>query len=98
MKTFLVTLLTLAFCLSLAQAKTLDFGVPTIATTGGTTPGNVRQLILIFSANYSGTINGTTMTSLAGGSLNFATSQPGDVYGPITYTVTAGTMTIFAIQ
>lgn len=97
MKTFLAIILTLALC-GLAQAKTLDFGVPTVATTGGATPANVRQLILIFSTDFAGSINGTSVTSLAGGSLNFATSQAGDVYGPITYTVTAGTMTIFAIQ
>lgn len=99
MKTLRLVVLFVVLLVSICQieAKIVDVGVPTVASTSGTTGTNAIGVVMIFSSSFQGTINGVSVTSLAGGTLSFD-AETGNTLASITYTVTAGTITIFKIQ
>lgn len=95
MKRFLLAAaLMLALCAPL-QARQLVFGAPTTVTDDGTinsSGAQVKGVILIFSSDYTGLIQGSSASALAGGTLTFYANQDGDYVGPITYTTTTGSI------
>ena len=100
MKTTIAILLSLILCFSL-QAKQLEPGAPTTVTDDGTinsTGAQVKCLVLIFSSDYTGNINGSSASGLAGGTVTFYANQTGDWIGPVTYTTTTGSITYFAVK
>lgn len=79
------------------QAKPLDPDM-TNATTSGSVRSNAKQVIFVFSADYTGTVAGASATWAAGGSINFTAAQPGDMLGPVAYTITSGMIHIIRLQ
>lgn len=92
MKRFLLTLAALLCSGALLHASTL--GITTkVATTSGTYTGRAKQIILVFSSDFQGTVNGVSYTWAAGGSINLGPFDYDDVE-TFAYTVTAGTLRI----
>jgi hypothetical protein len=69
----------------------------TVATSNGTIRARAKQVILIFSSDFEGTVNGVDYSDLAGWSVNFG-APSGDDLSAITYTVTAGSIKIIRVQ
>lgn len=92
MKRILLSLLA-----ALCVATTLHAGEvglkTTVATTDGSVQARARQVILVFSSDFAGTVNGVSYTFAAGGSFNFGPFDLNDL-GTITYTISSGTLRI----
>ncbi len=69
---------------------TLGF-TTTAHTDDGTIKAGAKQIILYFSSDYTGLVNGMSFTPFAGGSLNFGPFDY-DRTDAITYTTTTGTI------
>lgn len=91
---------TLAACLvmSVTPIYAGNMGVDTTsATTDGTIRQGAKQVILVFSADFGGTVNGVSYTWAAGGSVNFGPFNQ-DQTVAITYTISAGSIKIIRVQ
>lgn len=85
--------LTILVALPLASDAS-NLGVTTVAATSdGSFAGHAKQLVLVFSSDFQGTINGVSYTWAAGGSLNFGPFDY-DTVASFDYTVSAGTLYI----
>lgn len=73
--------------------------IPTIttATTSGTVAAGCRQVIFIFSADFTGTVLGATFAGANDSSVAMA-AQTGDALTAIVYTVTAGNIRIVQVR
>lgn len=98
MRKLLLTFIVLGCSVLNIQAKVLDVGAPVVATTSGSTKSNLKQLTMIFSATFTGTVNGVNQDARAASTLNFYAYQSGDMLAPVVYTVTAGSITLYQVQ
>lgn len=69
-------------------------GGPAVTTSGAIPPG-YRDVLFIFSSDYTGNVASTAYTG-ADGSIEFS-SNPPDTLGSIDYTVTTGSIRIVSI-
>ena len=76
---------------SLTSAGALTLSTPTVATSSGTLATGVKACQFIPSSNFSGTVNGVTLTSPYDIKLRPIDSY---TYPAVPYTVTSGSLTI----
>ncbi len=97
MKNFLAVLLLFSLTLSPVMADTQGQEQVKVqsVTANGSVGANQRSITFIFGSTFVGTIGGIAFTGGTGADSSLTiTAQSGNTLGPVTYTVSAGTMRI----
>jgi hypothetical protein len=94
MKKLLLIVATL-FALSTWNIEAKSLGLDTVlATTDGTVRAGAKELTMVFSSDFTGTVNGVSWTWAAGGTYSDHAQQTGDTLAALTYTVATGSIKI----